>query len=762
MVQIKRFFSKIGNKIHKKGNSSQSSKKQTSNNLESPKYNPVSIPTTTITNSATKVSTQYQSQVQSNSNLRLNLESIIKGIQENRILEVFDKFYHQDIVMYEKGDSTNRVGFAENRKVEEGFSSNATVHEAKVLKIIVDADNTAYEMYMDFTYGGNRIQKTQWAFQQWKDNKVIIIFKNLMCSKCITSHINDHPDHFDKFEHIDDIKNSLSSLKLDDIIDTTTTTTTTTTTATNNNISNDTASNNTNNCNNSNKFISQINIKLKSIWESLRLSTSLYQSLTTTENDIKQHFEQLHQYLIIEEHKLQKPISDDKHKITNKIENYITNLKYLINVINIFNKVNNNNNGINHDKSNSSKDNDQSVIEDTTSLFSTKTIMESITTNSSLQSFINDNNQTLFNEYNNNNFNILKEHSSDSTSLLLDIIYKYNNQFKSTTITDNNDNSSLSSYKISIKQLDFNQLNSIIEQSIKVDKIESTLKPTSTTKTTTTNNNDNKQTYIFVTHQKRGATLINTSNNYSIEELQFDYYFNYTDSAIVSIGEYIYIFGGYPNTNQKKWLKISIKSKSIEHIGDYEGIRIDSCISVCYDGQDYIYLVNGSVQNRIDRFNILTMKFESYHQLPGQYGQQASSMIFKGSLYSISYQQNKLFQFDLTNRMIKDHQIDIIPYSACNDKNGNFFILDTTKKLFLKYNVETKQTINLNDIPLIYETYRYVKYHRESPTSSFIYSFANSNDYNFKYSIESNQWEPFFRNISPNARWMCGSTSITL
>ncbi|EFA75650.1 hypothetical protein PPL_10911 [Heterostelium album PN500] len=173
MVQIKRFFSKIGNKIHKKGNSSKSSKKQTLNNLESAKYIPVSIPTTTIINSETKVSTQSQSQVQRNSDLRLNLESIIKGIQENRILEVFDKFYHQDIVMYEKGDSTNRVGFVENRKVEEGFSSNATVHEAKVLKIIVDGDNTAYEMYMDFTYGGNRMQKTQWAFQQWKDNKVI-------------------------------------------------------------------------------------------------------------------------------------------------------------------------------------------------------------------------------------------------------------------------------------------------------------------------------------------------------------------------------------------------------------------------------------------------------------------------------------------------------------------------------------------------------------------------------------------------------------
>ncbi|EFA82390.1 hypothetical protein PPL_04815 [Heterostelium album PN500] len=74
--------------------------------------------------------------------------------------------------------------------------------------------------------------------------------------------------------------------------------------------------------------------------------------------------------------------------------------------------------------------------------------------------------------------------------------------------------------------------------------------------------------------------------------------------------------------------------------------------------------------------------------------------IFKGSLYSVSYDQNKLFQFDLTNRTITDHQIDISPWSACHDNNGNFFILDSTNKRFIKYNVETKQIINLNAIPL--------------------------------------------------------------
>ncbi|KAK5581022.1 hypothetical protein RB653_001049 [Dictyostelium firmibasis] len=102
-----------------------------------------------------------------------NLEAIIKAIQENKILEAFDKYYHDDIVMYEKGDSTNRVGKEANRKAEESFVNNATIHEAKIVKILVDGNNTAYEMFMDFTYGGNKVAKTQWAIQEWKDGKVI-------------------------------------------------------------------------------------------------------------------------------------------------------------------------------------------------------------------------------------------------------------------------------------------------------------------------------------------------------------------------------------------------------------------------------------------------------------------------------------------------------------------------------------------------------------------------------------------------------------
>ncbi|KAM9961831.1 hypothetical protein ACTFIR_004692 [Dictyostelium discoideum] len=116
---------------------------------------------------------EFGNQFEQSTNIKSNLESIIKGIQDNKILEVFDKFYHQDVIMYEKGDSTNRVGKAANRKAEESFVNNATIHEAKLLKTIVDGDNTAYEMYMDFTYGEHRIKKNQWAIQQWSNGLII-------------------------------------------------------------------------------------------------------------------------------------------------------------------------------------------------------------------------------------------------------------------------------------------------------------------------------------------------------------------------------------------------------------------------------------------------------------------------------------------------------------------------------------------------------------------------------------------------------------
>ncbi|EFA76864.1 hypothetical protein PPL_09616 [Heterostelium album PN500] len=536
---------------------------------------------------------------------------------------------------------------------------------------------------------------------------------DLMCSLCILEHWKQQSDHYSQCEHIDQIKHSLKNILV-------------------NNVKEDNSSNNDINDKNQDSIFSKT---ITSIWESLKSSTTRYRSLSATENEISQHFEQLHQYLIKEEHKLKKSIINDKDTIINQIDKNIDHLKHLINIININNMFHNNNNDNNCDNN----DDSMSIIEDKTSQYSSTTIMKSVLSSSSLASFIKDNNQTLFNDHHAlNTDELLKQNDNDSSTLLLDIIHKYNNKFNKTTNNNNNLTTPACSYELSIKPFDFNKLNSMIEQSIKLLKLDSST-PSSLIK----DNNTNKSSYIFSTHLAKGATLINTTDK-SVQELNIDFNFNNTYQSIVSIGEYIYIFGGSSN----KWLKFSVKSKSIAHIGDIEVINCGLHTSVCYDGLDHIYLVDYT--NRIDRFNIKTMKFERYQLIPDGYKQQVSTMIYKGSLYSVSYTQKKLFQLDLANGTIIDHQINIVPYTACHDNNGNFFIYSINR--LTKYNVESRQSINLEPITTK-SVGVFLMYHQESSTSSFIYSFGGVDFGNYRYSIESNNWEPFLQYDKLGRNW---------
>ncbi|EFA78816.1 hypothetical protein PPL_08280 [Heterostelium album PN500] len=145
-------------------------------------------------------------------------------------------------------------------------------------------------------------------------------------------------------------------------------------------------------------------------------------------------------------------------------------------------------------------------------------------------------------------------------------------------------------------------------------------------------------------------------------------------------------------------MKFSIKSKSVEHCGEIEGIEGDYCISVCYDGQDHIYLING-----------VNALYIAYHSIKKKY-----------------------------------HPINIASFSACHDSNGTFYIYDQNHKRFIKYNVEEREVTELNAIPSKNDN-ALLMYHRESSISSFIYSFGGAKYGNFKYSIEEEQWEPFLK-----------------
>ena len=101
------------------------------------------------------------------------VQAVIDGILIGEILETFDRFYSDDVVMSENGVNV-RVGKAENRAYEQAFVDGVTFHGATVGEVLVDGDRAAIEWTFDMTpNGGDRVQQHQVAIQIWKDGRIV-------------------------------------------------------------------------------------------------------------------------------------------------------------------------------------------------------------------------------------------------------------------------------------------------------------------------------------------------------------------------------------------------------------------------------------------------------------------------------------------------------------------------------------------------------------------------------------------------------------
>ena len=105
--------------------------------------------------------------------IRNEVQAVIDGILKGEILETFDRFYADDVVMSENGVD-ERVGKAVNREYEEAFVNGVTFHGAEVGDVLVDGDRAAIEWTLDFTpEGGERLVQKQVALQRWSGGKVV-------------------------------------------------------------------------------------------------------------------------------------------------------------------------------------------------------------------------------------------------------------------------------------------------------------------------------------------------------------------------------------------------------------------------------------------------------------------------------------------------------------------------------------------------------------------------------------------------------------
>ncbi len=104
---------------------------------------------------------------------RDDVQAVVDGILKGQILETFERYYDDDVVMSENGTDERR-GKDTNRAYEQQFVENVEFHGAEVGAVVVDGERAAIEWSFDFTpKGGERTVQNQVALQTWRDGKIV-------------------------------------------------------------------------------------------------------------------------------------------------------------------------------------------------------------------------------------------------------------------------------------------------------------------------------------------------------------------------------------------------------------------------------------------------------------------------------------------------------------------------------------------------------------------------------------------------------------
>ncbi|EFA80687.1 hypothetical protein PPL_06271 [Heterostelium album PN500] len=374
---------------------------------------------------------------------------------------------------------------------------------------------------------------------------------------------------------------------------------------------------------------------------------------------------------------------------------------------------------------------------------STTSIIESINQCKSLVSFIESNNDTIFNQYSMdmNDYNIkdiILQYNNDIDSILLDSIYKFNNKNQSSSSSKVKAKHYRFDMKTELSKLSFGVFEEYIKSAIHLQVL-----PRSNLKLVY------KHTYIFSTHQENGATLFDISNNTTEPTEIFQLktpLFDFNSAYVVQAGDIIY------STNRSRQLftfsLITHEMNIITH-RDLENLDIYYS-SLCYDGEKHIHLI---CSNRsIYQLNIATQQIKQCYHKPQKrkihYDTDEDddpipllSFWYKGLLYCFSA-SNIMLIYNPTSKKMQEYNMcehELNCNSICTDGNGNVFI-QTSKSTFHQFNLDSKQMVNLNSDGLSNHCYSSV-YHKHSRDHSYVYMLCGDAYGNLRYSIENDQWE---------------------
>ncbi|EFA82225.1 hypothetical protein PPL_04648 [Heterostelium album PN500] len=470
----------------------------------------------------------------------------------------------------------------------------------------------------------------------------------LLCSECKPLHHNHS-----KIEDIDQIKSFYSKFNQVD---------------------------NNNNNNGSNNNSCKIQNDITSIWNNIRSSVNKYCQFQQIENDISKEFNRLHEYLVIEEHKLKKPIINDKDTLEHYLNKNIQHLQSLVQIANsIIVQQQQQQEYISFDQSNNE-------TQDTTDKYQINNIIESIEQSRDLNDFIKRNNQTLFNS----------ELLSQDYSILHSII-QYNSQ---------SSNQDVSLHQCSNKQYRFNRNEKIIQSLIKDIQRSFDL-----TTLETCGEIDTISSFILASDKDDRLSLIDITNEDDCQKFEVVYLDSkirdswYVNST-VKVGDYIYSFGGPSMCNL--YQRFSIESKRVDLYKEMIGIEPCNYVSVCYDGHAHIYLFDSHQRNDtlVSRYNTMTHQFQTYFTIPNT-EHITLSFFYKNKIHSVINSQKRMVIFDPDSKSIEYKDIP-----NCIDSSESMgqremivvyyvvgiYIHDGEVKLFLLLNSYAKETHHKDDV----------------------------------------------------------------
>ncbi|EFA78883.1 hypothetical protein PPL_08351 [Heterostelium album PN500] len=264
----------------------------------------------------------------------------------------------------------------------------------------------------------------------------------IICYRCLVSKHNEHHTL-----HIDDIKQSLLNIDYSVVIDKNKK-------EKNNNNDNNNEDdkdqdkdiididkikddNNKNddkdNNSNSNYNNDMIKMRIEWLWEKVNNTVNHIQTLTEMENEISNHFKRYYEMLMKEESKLKKPFTDEIEKTKQQLDKLIKEIQSLHNIIQSITPTLKSHEKDSNDLDNNNIKDDNGILSDSTINYSLETLIESIEQSKSLEQFIHNNSNTIFNIQQQNNNEII-EYLKNNNEINKNKRHKNNDNNK----TDNN------------------------------------------------------------------------------------------------------------------------------------------------------------------------------------------------------------------------------------------------------------------------------------------------------------------------------------